>query len=140
MFTTEIRVGRLYEHRLGTLAADSDLHALRDRGVAVIQKSAESVIVCADYRQVRFVKAELVPQFVDFLRTVSPKIERSAVLLEPGHAIFSMQMSRMIREAGFDQRRAFTDARLAKAWLGERHTAAERGRLSAFLSESLPPT
>jgi hypothetical protein len=138
MFTTEIRVGRLYEHRLGTLAATEEMAALRAKGIAVMTASPRPVIVCADYREVRFVKAELVSQFVDFLRTVAPKIERSAVLLARDHAIFSMQMTRMVREANFPQRRTFTDPNELEVWLGEVLTPEEVTRLRVFLGERLP--
>ncbi len=139
MFTTEIRVGRLYEHRLGTLSAVDELAALRERGIAVMKASPSPVVVCADYRNVKFVKAELVAQFIEFLKAVNPKIERSGVLLAPGNAIFTLQMTRMVREADFPNRRTFTEPRELEGWLGEVLTAPERTRLGAFLSESLPP-
>ena len=47
MFTTEVRVGRLYEHRLGTLSAEDELTALRARGMAVMQASPRPLVVCA---------------------------------------------------------------------------------------------
>jgi hypothetical protein len=138
MFTTEIRVGRLYEHRLGTLSAPEDFEALRQKGVQVIQACARPVVVCADYREVKFVKADLVAPFVEFLRAMSAKVERSAVLLAKDHAIFTLQMKRMVREAQATQRRTFDDARAAETWLGEVLDADERGRLKVFLSERLP--
>jgi hypothetical protein len=138
MVTTEIRVGRLYEHRLGTLASEDELTALRARGMAVMQSSARPMVVCADYRQVKFVKVELVAPFVEFLRAVSPKVERSAVLLAPDHAIFTLQMTRMVRDAAAPQRRTFEDPAIAEAWLSEVLSLEERARLHSFLAERLP--
>jgi hypothetical protein len=138
MFTTEIRVGRLYEHRLGTLSAEEDFAALRHKGQQVIQTCARPVVVCADYRGVTFVKADLVAPFIEFLRGVSPKVERSAVLLAKDHAIFTLQMKRMVREAQAAQRRTFDDPLAAEAWLGGVLDEQERGRLKVFLTERLP--
>ena len=138
MFTTEIRVGRLYEHRLGTLESDEEMLALRERGIAVMYASPRPVVVCADYRHVRFVRADLVDKFVDFLRIVGPKIERSAVLLAPDNAVFTMQMRRMVREANFPNRRTFKSPTEVETWLADVLTADERTRLKAFFGESLP--
>jgi hypothetical protein len=138
MFTTEIRVGRLYEHRLGTLSSEAELAALRERGLSIMQASPRPVVVCADYRGVKFVKAELVTPFIEFLRKTSPKVERSAVLLAPDHAIFTLQMTRMVREANFPQRRTFNVPRDLETWLAEVLTVEERARLAAFISEPLP--
>ena len=138
MFTTEIRVGRLYEHRLGTLRSDEEFAALKTKGKSLMQSHGAPVVVCADYRLIAFVKAELVSPFVEFLSGVSPHIERSAVLLSNDHGIFSVQMKRMIRDANFPNRRAFEDPREAEAWLGEVLNAEERKRLHAFVEEKPP--
>lgn len=140
MFTTEIRVGRLYEHRLGTLASEDEMKALRERGIAVMTASPRPVVVCADYRQVKFVRADLVEKFVDFLRTVAPKIERSAVLLAPDNAVFTMQMGRMVREANHPARRTFKTVSELEAWLAEVLGVEERARLKVFLGEPSPST
>ncbi len=138
MFTTEIRVGRLYEHRLGTLQAEGELTGLAKRGKEVMQASVDRVVVCADYRRVKFMKAELVNQFIAFLANVNPHIERSAIWVDPKNAIFNVQVMRIVREANNPHRKVFEDPNALRTFLAELLNPEERTRLAVFMAEPVP--
>jgi hypothetical protein len=139
VFTTEIKVGRLYEHRMFTLESEEELTQLAARGKEVMASMSGKVVVCADYRNVAFMRADLTARYVQFLSAVSPKVERSAILIRDDHAIFGLQIARMVREANFPSRRVFKIAEELKSWLGEILTPIERVRLSDFLAEPVEP-
>lgn len=139
MFTTEIKVGRLYEHRMFTLESEEELTQLAARGKEVMASLPGKVVVCADYRNVAFMRADLTARYVRFLSSVSPKVERSAILIRDDHAIFGLQITRMVREANFPGRRVFKIPEELKNWLGESLTPIERVRLSDFLDEPVAP-
>lgn len=136
MFTTEIKVGRLYEHRIVSLDSEEDIQAVGAKAAQVMKTATQKVVVCADYRQLRFLRRELTEQFVDRISKLNDRIDRSAVLITRDQAVFNLQMARMIREMNYPQRRLFHDPDELKAWLGEVLEAPERVRLSVFLDNA----
>jgi hypothetical protein len=136
MFTTEIRVGRLYEHRIVSLDSEEDIVAVGMKAGEVMARSREQVVVCADYRQLRFLKQELTEQFIERIGRLNDRIERSAVLITNDQAIFNLQMARMIRRMNYPNRRLFHDPKELQVWLGEVLTPPERLRLAAFLANA----
>jgi hypothetical protein len=133
MFTTEIRVGRLYEHRILELDSPDEIARLGARAREVMTSHPGNVVVCADFRFVKFVRHDLVEQFVKAISQVNPKVERSGVLITGEQAIFNLQIKRMVREMGHPGRQVFKDVAALRAWLGEKLIAEELARLDAFL-------
>ena len=54
MFTTAIKVGRPYEHRIWTLESAAQIAQLGATGKATMATSPGQVVVCADYRYIEF--------------------------------------------------------------------------------------
>jgi hypothetical protein len=139
VFTTVIQVGRLYEHRLTSIDSDDEIAAVKARAIDVMRGSPGKVVVCADFRQLRFLKVELVDRYIDMLRVLSPNVERSGMLITPDQAVFNLQLGRMVRETGFPNRKVFRDAHELQHWLGEVLTLEERGRMASFLEAGAAP-
>ena len=71
----------------------------------------------------------------DAIRGMNPKVERSAILIDRSHSIFSLQVRRMLKEMGLADRQVFIGADERCRFLGERLGQAERDRLQALLHE-----
>src|SRR5690242_12060312 len=109
MFSTHIRVGRLYEHRILSIDSEAELQALGDRAREVMTAHGGKTVVCADYRKVRVLKPEFTTTWVERIRQMNPNVERSVVLVTPNHATFGLQMERMVKDAAHPARRVFYD-------------------------------
>ena len=62
------------------------------------------------------------------MRGDNPRIERAGILVSTS-AVFSLQLERMVREAGNPRRRAFRTAGELVTWLDEIATPDEKQRL-----------
>jgi hypothetical protein len=135
MFTTAIKVGRLYEHRIWTLESTGEIGQLGATGKATMATAEGQVVVCADYRYIEFLQPDLAGMLAEAIRGMNPKVERSAILIDRSHSIFSLQIRRMVKEMGFAGRQVFMGADECCQFLGERLVPAEQARLQAFLHE-----
>ena len=63
---------------------------------------------------------------------------RSAVLVRSDTPLSVLQHTRLIREAGLDDRKVFFDPSALRTWLSEVLTPAESERLRQFLAELVP--
>lgn len=129
-FHIESRVGRLIETRLEWLGSASDVLAIeRALGQAFVQ-AGPNPIICSDWRGIDVFPPDVGDALLEVLRRDNARIERSAVLLSAGSAIFNLQVERLLREAGNPSRRAFRDVELLLAWVGEvlRPEELERAR------------
>jgi hypothetical protein len=67
------------------------------------------------------------------MREVNHRIARSAVLVDPGNAMFVLQAERALRCAGNTERHLFQRVDDALAWLDDGLNEIERAELRAFL-------
>lgn len=132
MFTVERHVGRLVETRLDAL---DDVAAVDRFGLAFLRLASEMerVVIVGDYRRVRILPPEVAARFVGVMARTNPKVVRSAILLDAGHATFGLQIERMVREAGTPSRRTFRAAPDLVEWLGEELLPDEKAQLVRFL-------
>jgi hypothetical protein len=138
MFTTEIRVGRLYEHRILSIEDQAEIEQIGSRAKEVLSHAPGKVVVCADYRALHVLSREHAGAFVSRIGQVNPNLERTGILIRPEHAVFNLQIARMVREMAFEGRKVFREAAELAAWLGEVLNGPERARLEAFLAEPVP--
>jgi hypothetical protein len=69
--------------------------------------------------------------------TRANKVRRkTAIILAGEHAVFSMQLGRLVRQVGDLKRQTFTDVEDALVWLGDSLTDAEKKRANTFLGPS----
>jgi hypothetical protein len=130
--SVEHHVGRLVEIRLQSPITMEELDELRQLNGMMLASLGKPAVVCTDLRAMTLFSPELAERFLDGAKSLNPRIERSAFLL-PERAVFTLQMERIIREAGLEARRTFVRAPELEAWLGELLDKDERARLGAFL-------
>jgi stage II sporulation SpoAA-like protein len=134
MFTVEVRVGRLLEIRLVGLITPEDFEQVSERMDALFAKHGEVVIV-ADYTHATVFSQEAAAKLLDIFKRAKGRTARSAALVSQS-AIFSIQVERLITQAGNPLRRSFHDPFELKAFLGAALTHEEHVRLIQFLAEA----
>jgi hypothetical protein len=132
-------VGRLVEVRFGTLQS---VEAVKALGVALAQTVSKSsveanggTLVCADWRGIRVLAPEVAESLSALMKQGNQHVLRSAALIGT-HAIFGLQVERVIRDAHHPARRAFRAGEELLRWLGEVGTAEECQRARQFLLEA----
>ena len=134
MITIENHVGRLVELRFASPITMRELDGFHPAVVRAIKPLSGHVIACTDLLGARVFDQTVTDRLVALLRQENPRVERNALIVGES-AIFSMQIERIIREAGSPNRKAFRSDVDLNAWLGGVLNASERERLSTFVSE-----
>jgi hypothetical protein len=134
MLSVENHVGRLIELRMTSPMTLEDLAGAHEQLSRVMAAHAGLVVGCTDLLGARVFSQPMTERLAALIRQESPRVERNAMFVGES-AVFSMQTERIIRDAGFPNRRAFRAAPDISAWLGEVLDADERRRLTDFLRE-----
>lgn len=132
MYTIENRVGRLIELRVESPVTEEELAQFHDTLAKACKPVKGQIALCTDLVGATVFLQPVAARWIEIIRQESPIVERNAVLVGEG-AVFSMQVERIIRQAGFKNRRAFLAPAALTAWLGEILTTRERTRLDQFL-------
>lgn len=107
------------------------------RGIVKHQKGR--AIVCTDLRACGVLAPSVSERILWLMRRDNPHVERNA-FLGNDNAVLTLQVQRVINEAGADnRRRMFKREPLLVAWLDEICSVAERMRLRAFLAAAPAP-
>lgn len=135
MFTLEVRAGRLIEARIEALPNLERAAAYSNGFAQVLQRfpGTERMVLCADHRAVAVYPQPVTNELASLFGTMNKRLQRIALLVAPSNATLTMQLGRIVREAGNTERRVFFATDEAEAFLGEVLTPAERTRLSQFL-------
>ena len=131
-FSAECSVGRLVEARLSWVNDADDVRHFLER-MQVAFKIAGDSVICADWRQAMVLPPSASDALLGLLRQGNRHFVRSAILLAPENAVFSLQVERLCREAGNPARRTFREVEPFRAWLGEVLTPAESARAAEFI-------
>ena len=134
MYTIENRVGRLIELRVESPVTEEELLRFHDLITKVTKPIKGQLATCTDLVGATVFLQPVAALWIEIIRKENPIVERNAVLVGEG-AVFSMQVERIIRQAGFKNRNAFLVPAALTAWLGEILTVRERARLEQFLQE-----
>lgn len=134
MYTIESRVGRFVEIRVESPVSEEELQQFHDILAKVIKPIKGQCVYCTDLAGATVFTQPVASRWIEIIKQESPTVERNAVLVGEG-AVFSMQVERIIRQAGYKNRKAFFSAMTLTAWLGEVLTVRERTRLESFLHE-----
>jgi hypothetical protein len=134
MYTIENRVGRLVELRVESPVTEEELMRFHDMLAKACKPIKGQIAICTELVGATVFLQPVAARWIEIIRQESPIVERNAVLVGEG-AVFSMQIERIIRQAGFKNRKAFLVPGALVAWLGEILTARERTRLEQFLQE-----
>jgi hypothetical protein len=133
MFRVENKIGRLLEVHVTNLANMEEMGQFRMSILQGVSGTAGKTVAVVDLRQPRIFAPEVATALEQMLEKANPKIERSAVLLAREHAVFSLQLERIVREAANPSRRTFRDSDQLQTWLKDLLTPAEQNRLGRFL-------
>jgi hypothetical protein len=134
MFTVECRVGRLLEIRMTSPLELADVLDFRSLVTQRILEAPRPVIACTDLRRARIFAPEAAIELTAMMKHDNPKLLRNAFLVGES-ALFSLQIERLLREAGPLSRRTFRDTNEARQWLKDQLDEQERWRLSQFVIE-----
>jgi hypothetical protein len=136
-YTVETRVGRLIEARVHALLSRADADAY---GVAVIAATGKcppgkAPVLCADHRAAGIYPPEVADRLVELFRPNNTRFSRIAILVASNNATLQIQLQRLTREAGFENRRVFREPKGALAHLEAALDARELDRAHTFLAE-----
>lgn len=134
MYTIENRVGRLVELRVESPVTYEELLEFHSLLADVCKPIAGQIVMCTHLVAATVFNQQVTQRWTSIIKQDAPIVERNAVLVGDG-AVFSMQVERIIREAGHKNRKAFLSPSDLSAWLGEILTVRERGRLDSFLRD-----
>jgi|SRR5690349_9001272 hypothetical protein len=134
MFTVTVRVGRLVEARLTSLA-DVDEVTRFERAMAEAFASVGGrSVVCADWRQANILPPAVADRLTALLQRGNPHVERSAILLAREHATFNLQVERLVRESQNPARKTFRAPEPMVDYLAAVLTPTEKARVAEFLA------
>jgi hypothetical protein len=134
MYSIENRVGRLVEIRIESPVTEEELQRFHDMLAKACKPIKGQIASCTDLVGANVFLQPVAARWIEIIRQESPIVERNALLVGEG-AVFSMQVERIIRQAGFKNRKAFLVPAALVTWLAEILTARERTRLEQFLHE-----
>jgi hypothetical protein len=137
--TCQFVVGRLLEIRvaLGYRSprdVDDMIEMIKARAGTL--ESAAKYTIAADWRAVQIMSPETAERARVMLRTVNPRVMRSAILTLPAHPTTNLQIVRLVHEAENVNRKHFSAPKVLHQWLSEVLTPDESERLNTFLGES----
>jgi len=133
MYSAEVKVGRLLEIRLVTPVTLRDVDEMQERLLQLFREHGKVVLV-ADYTRATVFSQEVANKVLEIFKNGAGWVERSAALVSHS-AIFSLQVERLIAQAGNPMRRSFHDPFELKAFLGAALGHEEHVRLVTFLAE-----
>jgi hypothetical protein len=134
MYTIDNRVGRFVELRVESPVTEDELLQFHDTLARVCKPIRGPIAICTDLAGATVFTQVVTQRWIEIIKQESPNVERNAVLVGEG-AVFSMQIERIIRQAGHKNRKAFLSPVALTAWLGEILTVRERTRLESYLHE-----
>ena len=135
MYLLQNHVGRLVEFRLVAPLSLEDAHGVRASLFEVLRRLSSKIVICGDLRAIEVLRPEIADTFLALMKHDNPRVERHAMICTPS-ATLALQVNRLIREAGSDARRLFTDVDAACRWLNEVLEVPERARMRAFLDRA----
>jgi hypothetical protein len=127
-----VKVGRLLEIRLVAPVTLEDIDRMQERLDALFVEHGEVVLV-ADYTHATVFSQDVAAKVLDMFKRGKGRVARSAALVSQS-AVFSLQVERLIANAGNPMRRSFHDAFELKAFLGAALNHEEHIRLVQFLA------
>jgi hypothetical protein len=136
MYTIENRVGRLIELRVEAPVTYEELLQFHDLLAKACKPIRGQIVVCTDLVGATVFTQPVTKLWTSIIKQESPLVDRNGLLVGEG-AVFSMQIERIIREAGHQNRKAFLSPTDLLTWLGEILSVRERLRLEAFLREGV---
>jgi hypothetical protein len=128
-----VRRGRLVAVRIGRLASIEDVESLDSAVASAAKLAGPEVIICGDHRFASPLPSDIADLWSGAMRRNNRTVVRSAILLDPANATFNLQMERIVRCAGKQDRRVFIERAAVYEWLDDHLNDEERAALRVFL-------
>ena len=118
------------------LRTPADVNDLAFQAEAALKQLPEgqTALVAADWRGCGMLTPDVAEQVVLTMGRNRRRVARRALLHDAQQPTCTLQLQRLVKEAGDEQRRAFTDVAALRAWLDQFLDDAERQRLHSFLN------
>ena len=100
--------------------------------------SSPHPVLCADHRPVRIYPQAVTDRLIELFVEMNTRLERVAILVSQTNATLFLQLQRIVREAGYENRRVFHEPEDALPHLGAGLDADELASARAFLAEYTP--
>ncbi len=133
-YFVEHRVGRLVATRLCSMHDVRQVTRVQLAMSKTLQQVSGRAVLCADWRAIGIFSPEVADGVVAMLAVTNSKILRSAILLGPQAATFSLQAERVIRDANNPARKSFRDQDKLLDWFAECLEPDELQSAKDFLS------
>jgi len=133
MLVVQNLVGRLVEFRFPERMTAEIAADFVQKTKLLLLARKQRVVTLGDLRRTKVMPPEVAQLIIALMKHDNPLVERTAFLYSD--PAYGLQIERGIREANNPNRRTFTSAALANAWLGELLDEKERARLLDFLEE-----
>lgn len=134
-FEVSLHEGRLVEIRIeGQMRTRNDIQEFADIFSSKIEQAGRKVVIIADYRRAMVFAPDRSEEWGELIRSASPYVERSAILLDQERATFNLQLQRSVLRAPNRNRKLFYKVDEARSWLSDALTDLERARLMRFLA------
>lgn len=133
-FDVQTVEGRLLLARLSTFATAEAAQVYSDAIAAGVRSCTGNIVICADWSRAGVVPPTVAEVLKAMLERSNPRVERSALLVDPANAIFGLQAERIVREAAHPSRRTFREVTALLIWLGEVLTPTQLSAARAYLN------
>ena len=130
-WTVEKVVGHLVEIRVNRLDSIEEVKRFSD----AIQRTATSTsdaVLIVDLRTPVVFPQPVTSAVVELMTRANKVRKKTAILLAGEHAVFSMQLGRLVRQVGDPKRQTFSDPDEMLAWLNDALTDVEKKRAKEF--------
>jgi len=135
-WTVDKVVGNLVEIRVNRLDSIDDVKRFSDAIVKTAGATPDAILIVDLRTPVVFPQA--VTNAVIDLMTRANKVRRkTAILLAGEHAVFSMQLGRLVRQVGDPKRQTFSDPDDMLNWIADSLSDAEKKRAREFSAQHM---
>lgn len=131
-WTVERNVGHLLEMRVYRFDTVDEVKRFSDAIVRMASATPDAVFIVDLRTPVVFTQA-VTTAVAEMMTRANRVRKKTAILLAGEHAVFSMQLGRLVRQVGDPGRQTFTDPDEMLAWVSDVLTDAEKKRAIAFV-------
>jgi len=131
-WTVERVVGHLVEMRVNRLDTTEEVNRFSAAIVKMGSTTPEAVFI-VDLRSPVIFTQPVAAAVIELMTRANRVRRKTAMLMAGEHAVFGMQLSRLVRQVGDPKRQTFTDPEEMLAWLSDCLSEAEQKRAVTFV-------
>jgi hypothetical protein len=131
-WTVEKVVGHLIEVRVRRLDTVEEVKRFADAIVKLASLTPDAVAI-VDLRAPVVFPQPVATAVIELMTRATKVRRKTAIMLASEHAVFSMQLGRLVRQVGDAKRQTFNDPNELLSWVSESLTEAEAKRAKEFI-------